>query len=102
MEIDNDVLAEIENKIKTAVGVARILIPKDTGNMRYNSLKLRKVDDMTYEVYMDLNVALYVPYVNEHLDGHHTAKQLANEEFWERVVQGIFNQLKSTLAGEEE
>ena len=102
MEIDKNVLAEIENKIKTAVSVSRVIIPKETGNMRYNSLKLKKVNDTTYEVYMDLKIAPYAPYVNERLDGHHTAKQLYNEDFWERVVQSIFNQLKSTLSGDEE
>ena len=102
MGLDKDVLAEIESKIKTAVGVARIIVPKDTGKMRYNSLRWRRVNDTTFEVYMDLKIAPYVPYVNEPLDGHHTPKQLANEDFWERVVQSIFNQLKSTLAGDEE
>ncbi len=90
----------VELAIKNAISMARILIPYDTGNMRFNSFKLERIDEKTWRVYIDLDVAPYAPYVNEKLPSHHTPKQLANEGFFERVFEFIGNYLASALNGQ--
>ncbi len=90
----------VELAIEDAVTLARTIIPKDTGQMRYDSFKLERIDETTWRIYIDQDIAPYAKYVNEKLPSHHTPKQLANEGFFDRVFDLISNQLASALNGQ--
>ncbi len=92
---------KIELAIKDAVSVARMIIPIDTGNLRYDSFKLERIDETTWRIYIDQEVAPYAPYVNEKwISPMWGGKQNPNEGFFEKVFELISNQLAASLNGQ--
>ena len=91
----------IELAVKDAVASARVLIPIDTGNLRYNSFKIEPLGNMKWKVYIDEKVAPYAPYVNEKwISPKWNGKTNPNEGFWERVFEFIANQISSATNGQ--
>lgn len=66
---------QIYNWILRAISESQRVVPIDTGNMRYNSLKLEKISEDTYMVFFNQigehkpgeldGIAPYIPYTNE-------------------------------------
>ena len=91
----------IELAVKDAVSSARVMIPIDTGNLRYNSFKIEPLGDMKWKVYIDEKVAPYAPYVNEKwISPKWKGKTNPNEGFWERVFEFIANQISAATNGQ--
>lgn len=92
---------QIELAIKDAVSAARVLIPIDTGNLRYNSFKIEPLGNMRWKVFIDDKVAPYAPYVNEKwISPKWHGKQNPNEGFWKKVFEFIANQISSATNGQ--
>lgn len=93
----------ISRSLLRAVAIAKITaesdIPIDTGNMRYNAFTLTNTGDLEWEISINKAIAPYVVYVNEKLPSHHTPRQQANEQFWQRAVQTIMRTLRKELGG---
>lgn len=92
-------VADIEAVLREALRSARNQVPIDKGNLRYNSIKLRRTGDLEWEVYIDQSVAPYAKYVNERIPSHHTPKQFANEKFWDRFCKVFMRVLQTKLGG---
>lgn len=92
---------QVELAIKDAVSAARMLIPKDTGNLRFNSFKMRREDRNTWVVYIDDEVAPYAVYVNEKwISPRWNGKENPNEGFWKKVFEFIAVRIKRLVGGQ--
>lgn len=92
---------QIELAIKDAVAMARMLIPIDTGNLRYSSFKINHKSKNIWEIYIDDKVAPYAPYVNEKWTSPKWhGKQNPNEGFWQKVFEFIGEQISKTVGGQ--
>ena len=90
----------IELAILDAVAIARLVIPIDTGNLRYNAFKVERVDETTWKVYIDEKIAPYAVYVNEKwVSPKWNGKTNPNEGFWRKVFEFIANQIAVALNG---
>ena len=92
-------ISQFEQLIREAMRLARFQVPIDTGNLRLDSIKLRRTGDLTWEIYIDEQVAPYAKYVNEHIPSHHTPKQYSNEQFWKRFCKVFMRELQNKLGG---
>lgn len=45
--------------------ILRKLAPIDTGNLRYNAIRIEMPDEDTIVIYVDESIAPYMPYTNE-------------------------------------
>lgn len=92
---------QIELAILDAVATARMLIPIDTGNLRYNSFKVNRKSRNTWEVYIDDSIAPYAVDVNEKwVSPVWGGKQNPNEGFFKKVFEFIAVQTQRTLGGQ--
>lgn len=93
-------LARIELAILDAVSVARMIIPIDTGNLRYDAFKVERVNKKTWRVYIDEEVAPYAVYVNEKwVSPKWNGKKNPNEGFWKEVFEMIAQQIATSING---
>lgn len=60
-------------------------VPYDTGNLKYNAIRGRWVDNTTYRIYIDESIAPYMIYTNEKWN---YAKN-PNEKWFDKAVQFI-------------
>ena len=89
--------------VRRAVKTLRQLAPKDTGNLAYNAIKLKKVDENTYRIYVDERIAPYMKYTNENWDQFRPplkGKQNPNEGWFDRAAMIVLEQIKTDLNGE--
>lgn len=58
--------------------------PYDTGNLKFNSLQVRKVAPYEYEIYIDVDIAPYQVYLNERQKtrGGHSNRHY---QWWEKM-----------------
>lgn len=91
---------QVELAIKDTIAFARYLIPKDTGNLRYNSFKIKHKSKNTWVVYIDEKVAPYAPYVNEKwISPKWHGRQNPNEGFWKEVFEFIGLRINQLVGG---
>lgn len=87
-----------------AVNELRKLAPKDTGNLAYNSIKYRWINDHQFEIYVDVGntsafvlgekfdkgVAPYMPFTNEEwISPKWNGKQNPNQDWWNKAIEYI-------------
>ena len=76
------------------------MIPKDTGNLRYNSFKIERTGVNSWRIFIDHAIAPYDIYVNgEWISPKWNGKQNPNEGFWREVCDFIVNYLQQKLGG---
>ena len=96
-----------------AVNILRDDAPKDTGNLAFNAIKYKWVNDNEFVIYVDtgavtgLNVgkvkgiAPYMPYTNEPwLDVRWNGKKNPNEGWWNDAISYIIRYIGTRLGGD--
>lgn len=90
-----------EQDVERLAELARIYIymhaPYDTGNLRQNSLKLTRVGDKSWRIFIDLKIAPYQVYLNEKQEkfyknkpgGEWQAKRNRHYKWWQKTIQGL-------------
>lgn len=83
-----------------ALHYLKTLVPKHTGNMRYNATKIENLGGGKWRLYVDENIAPYVPYTNEPwISPKWNGKQNPNEGWFERATHLVANYISSALQG---
>lgn len=74
-------------------------VPRDTGNMALDSLRY-KVQGNYIVIYIDTNIAPYVPYTNEPwISDRWHGKQNPNEGWWDKFAQEFIKKFNTKLRG---
>lgn len=108
--IDHKVISVLAN----AVDIIRKNAPIDTGNLRYNSIRLMRVAEGHYCIYVDDNIAPYAPITNDKWE-HKTINQgnfkkggardifrtwdNPNEGWWDKAVKEAVDYIAKELGG---
>lgn len=71
-------------------------VPYDTGNLKLNAIKGIWLNDNTFRIYVDENVADYMKYTNEKW----TKGTNPNEGWWQKAVNFIAVYISNRLRGE--
>lgn len=91
--------------LNLALQWARLSSPIDTGNLRWNSIKLEVLGDGVWRIYIDEEQAPYAKYTNESWDNFRPplqGKQNPNEGWWEDTCKRIMETLRQIFGGELE
>jgi hypothetical protein len=66
----------------------KLYTPIDTGNLRYNAVRLTLVDMNTIKITVDENIAPYMVYTNEPwISPRWNGRQNPNEHWWNNVIE---------------
>lgn len=77
-----------------------LLAPKDTGNLAFNSIRVEWHGDNEAAIYVDENIAPYMPYTNETwVSDRWNGKQNPNEAWWQNAIAQIVEQLNIEFGG---
>jgi hypothetical protein len=77
-----------------------LLAPKDTGNLAFNSIRVEWHGDKEAAIYVDENIAPYMPYTNETwVSDRWNGKQNPNEAWWQNAIAQIVEQLNIEFGG---
>ena len=89
----------INAAISTVEQMRSEYVPRDTGNMAFNSLRYR-VQDNYIVIYIDTNIAPYVPYTNEPwLSEKWHGKQNPNEGWWDEFAKEFSDRFSKRIRG---
>lgn len=95
----NEEIAAIVTQIVEEIKDEDWFIPRDTGNMEFNALKV-KVEGRYVIVYFDTKVAPYIPYTNEPwLSARWHGKRNPNQDWWDSFAQEFIRRLTLRLKG---
>ena len=76
--------------------------PIDTGNLRYNAIKLEK-EGNDYVIYVDQKIAPYMVFTNEPwISDKWGGKQNPNEGWFDKVAELVAKKIASALGGKIE
>lgn len=59
---------DFEQMCMQVVKELRALAPKDTGNLAYNAIQFEWVDNSTFKIFVNEEIAPYMPFTNEPWD----------------------------------
>ena len=100
-----------------AVDRLRKKAPKDTGNLAYNAIKYRWLNNHQFEIYIDVGdteafvsgekyysgTAPYTPFTNETwISDRWNGKKNPNENWWNNAIVEIINFIAKSLGGKLE
>jgi len=89
----------IDAVIQTVEELRKDYVPRDTGNMAFNSLKY-KVEGNFIVVYVDTNIAPYVPYTNEPwISPKWNGKKNPNQDWWDVFANEFIQRFNTRLRG---
>lgn len=105
---------KFEQVFLEAVKILRDDAPKDTGNLAYNAIKYKWVNDSEFVVYVDVGdvanikvnkyirgLAPYMPFTNEPwLSSRWNGKKNPNENWWNDAISYIIRYIGKRLGGE--
>lgn len=75
--------------------------PIDTGNLRYKAIRYEWIDEDTFRIYIDKNIAPYMPYTNEPwISPKWNGKKNPNEAWFQEAVEYIANYLAYEVNGD--
>lgn len=78
----------------------RNLVPKRTGNMRYNATKVENLGGGKWRLYVDEEIAPYVPYTNEPwISPKWNGKKNPNQGWFERATDLVARYISTLLRG---
>lgn len=81
---------EIENALRLAFDELVMVAPRDTGNLFRNALKLERVEEGVWRLYVDQDVAPYMKYTNENWNEFAPplkGKKNPNESWWNDEIK---------------
>lgn len=83
------------NAVKSAsVRYLKSCSPIKTGNLRYNSIKVQNIDDHTAIIYVDEDIAPYMPFTNEPwISPKWHGRRNPNERWFDYTAQGLADTL---------
>ena len=95
---------ELFDKIcNEAVYYVRFYAPIDTGNLRNNAVQFEYIGNDTCKIYVDEDIAPYMPYTNEPwLDPRWNGKKNPNEHWWQDTARDVSDILATELGGRVE
>lgn len=74
--------------------------PYDTGNLSLNAIKLRKIGIGKWQIYIDQDIAPYMPYTNEEwISPKWNGKQNPNQGWWNNAVEIIIKEIMHRVKG---
>lgn len=92
---------EFDRMCMQIVDIVRRNAPYRTGNLRYDAIKFRWINDKTFKIWVDCKengVAPYMPYTNEPwISDRWNGKQNPNEGWWQRTAEEIADHIASVL-----
>lgn len=96
--------AAIDAKIVVVLNKAKDLLqtltPIDTGNMRYNGVRLMPMGPGHWRLIVDENLAPYVPYTNEKwISPKWRGKKNPNENWWNEAIEKVILLIAADLGG---
>lgn len=99
--------AQIKNVVQAALEAGRFLIPKDTGNLRFNATLYENEGDGHLVIYVsgdgEKGIAPYAPFTNEPwLSPRWNNKKNPNEGWWDKFVEFVVNYIQTALGGRVE
>lgn len=94
-------LKNFENALLNSISVNRLRSPYDTGNLRYNAIKIIETD-RGYKLFVDLSAAHYAQY----LDNFGSIKARYPEGWWDHIclniIQDLLNKYDGVVIEDEE
>lgn len=95
-----ETLKKIQAVVNTIVSMIRQAAPKDTGNLAYNSVRQQRDGEGRWEIYVDMNIAPYMPYTNEPwIAPKWNGKKNPNEAWWDNVCESAIKYAERALGG---
>lgn len=88
---------QFQNLFDAVIRILKSRSPIDTGNLRYNAIKWRWIDDKTFEIYVDPKIAYYMVYTEEPWINH--PGKNPNEGWFRDTVEFIVNYIAGQLKG---
>lgn len=87
--------------VRSALQVIYNDAPHRTNNLRRNALKMEMVAPHHWRIYVDQNIAPYMPYTNEPwISPRWNGKENPNEKWWERRTEEALRHVAALLQGE--
>lgn len=79
----------------------RALAPKDTGNLAYNAIQFEWVDNRTFKIFVNEEIASYMPFTNEPwLSPRWGGKKNPNEKWFNRASESVAVKAAQVVRGE--
>ena len=98
MAIQQDLLLRITDYILKRL---KEFAPKDTGNLAFNSLVKANKNGNTVEIYVNTEIAPYMPYTNEPwISPKWNGKNNPNEVWWNDAIVLILHEVAQVFKGE--
>lgn len=92
--------SEFDKICMEAVRQVRKRAPYDTGNLSNNGVRYEWTDKETFVIYVDENIAPYMPYTNEPwLSPRWNGKKNPNEQWWQDATKIVAEYLTKRLKG---
>lgn len=92
--------AEQARIMYSALAYLKSLVPYDTHNMQNNATKVDNLGNGKWRLYIDENIAPYVPYTNEPwISPKWKGKKNPNEGWFERATHLVANYISTLLRG---
>lgn len=98
----NQTFAQLADK---CLSLLKSLSPIDTGNLRYNAIKLEWVDSNTARLFVDERIAPYMPYTNEvwehkliRMGNFVKGETVERMRTWDNPNEGWFNRAAKAVA----
>ena len=74
------------------------MLPRDTGNLQDNAFQLHHTAKWQWTITVELEIAPYFVFVNETPPNPRSAKEQANKEVWQRVVEYVVQEFERGVA----
>lgn len=85
--------------------IIKRMAPIKTGNLRYNAIRVEMPNDKTFVIYVDENIAPYMPYTNEvwrqkiiKMGNFLPGKVVERMRTWKNPNEGWFDRAARTVA----
>jgi hypothetical protein len=87
---------EFKKLCSKVVDELRGFAPKDTGNLAYNAIRYEFTSENECKIYVDKDIAPYMPYTNEAwVSAYWQGKKNPNEHWWNNAVGNVIETIKS-------
>ena len=84
-----------------AVAALKGCAPVDTGNLKYNAVRIEWVSEKECKIYVDESIAPYMPYTNEPwISPRWNGKKNPNEKWWQNACELAIGEIANYLGGE--
>lgn len=84
-----------------AVEYVKELCPVDTGNLKYNAIQFYYIDETTFRIEVNEDIAPYMPYTNEPWTASRwNGAKNPNEGWWELATRFVAEMIVDELYGQ--